>query len=423
MDILWRRLTTNGTTIAKVASAELKNELSLPEMRSLLHRLGHNVRAMDALAVVHIAGSKGKGSTAAFVERILARHGLATALYTSPHLVHPRERIRFNGRQMDELAFCEAVNDVYDRLGVDKLPCGERPGFFRFMTLLAFDRMLHTRPPLDVAIIEVGMGGRFDATNVVAAPAVTAIAALEEEHIRLLGPTIAHIAQHKAGIAKAGVPLVVVPDDRRHVMEAIRDVASTVGAPVHIVGTLEEELAATEPSALGGAPPCELGIDGRHQRTNAALAVAICRQWFRVRGGSCLSPRRTREALAGTRWPGRHQVHVQEMPPTGLHGGVSVAWHLDGAHTIASATLATQWFIQRMLGRDRSGGHPEDGAESCCCRRRRRILLFHCAPDKAYAEMLGIISSLSAAAGLSFGRALFVKPQSIATPPQPREPP
>lgn len=181
-------------------------------MRYLLGVLGHKAADFDCLRIVHIAGSKGKGSTAAFAESILRHHGLKTALFTSPHLVHPRERLRINGRSMDLEAFSHSVVDIYLRLK-SGLHSKELPGLFRFLTLLAFDHMwkLHQEGQLDVAIVEVGMGGRYDATNVVEKPIVTAITSLAMEHVKSLGPTLADIASHKVGIAKSNVPLLSAP--------------------------------------------------------------------------------------------------------------------------------------------------------------------------------------------------------------------
>lgn len=184
-------------------------------MRRLLNHLGYESADLDKLRIIHIAGSKGKGSTAAFTEAILREHGLRTALFTSPHLVHPRERLRFNGKSMDRVEFSQAVIDTYLRLSQaadDQLEL-PLPGLFRFLTLMALDLMFKRQSQglLDVAILEVGMGGRYDCTNIVERPVVTAITSLAMEHVRQLGPTLAEIAGHKVGIAKCGIPLLSAP--------------------------------------------------------------------------------------------------------------------------------------------------------------------------------------------------------------------
>lgn len=217
---------------------KLKNENSLPEMQRLLGHLGHRPADLDSLRVIHIAGSKGKGSTAAFAETILREHGLRTALFTSPHLVHPRERLRLDGRSMDQGEFARAVIDTYTRLlqaQDDQLEL-PLPGLFRFLTLLAFDAMLERRKhgQLDVAIVEVGMGGRYDCTNIVEQPVVTAITSLAMEHVRQLGPTLADIADHKAGIAKPGVPLLSVPQPKE-AAEVLSRTSASVGSSLQFV--------------------------------------------------------------------------------------------------------------------------------------------------------------------------------------------
>lgn len=187
---------------------------------------------------MHIAGSKGKGSVAAFVESIMRAHGLKTALFTSPHLVHPRERIRINGKSIELLEFSIAVIELFNRLKE-----GNPPGLFRFMTLLAFDKMLklHAEGKLDVAVIEVGMGGRYDSTNVLERPIVTAITSLAMEHVVSLGPTLGDIAHHKAGIAKRNTPLISVPQPEEAVKILLAN-AHTTGVPVNFVESLDLEL-------------------------------------------------------------------------------------------------------------------------------------------------------------------------------------
>lgn len=187
-----------------------------------------------------MAGSKGKGSVASFVESIMREHGLRTAMYTSPHLVHPRERLRFDGKSLSLPTFSRAVLDIHDRL---EHRVKELPGFFRFLTLMAFDMMLKRQKEeaLDVAIVEVGMGGRFDATNVIERPLVTAITSLALEHVASLGPSLGDITHHKVGIAKANVPLITVPQHPEAVQVLIEN-ARKVDCPLFFVESLEQEL-------------------------------------------------------------------------------------------------------------------------------------------------------------------------------------
>lgn len=227
---------------------------------------------------MHIAGSKGKGSVAAFVESVLRAHGLRTALFTSPHLIHPRERLRINGRALELVDFSRAVIDIYNRLEGECLP-----GLFRFMTLLAFDRMLElqARGQLDVAVVEVGMGGRYDSTNVVEAPVATAITSLAMEHVSSLGPTLGDIAHHKAGIAKPNVPLLSVPQPEEAVKVLVEN-AKTVGCPLQFVESLDLELPDSGKITLGkpSSSPRPFTLSARHRRRSSATE---CRS-----GGSAL---------------------------------------------------------------------------------------------------------------------------------------
>lgn len=382
-DILWRRLPSNAAVIRDLEARRLCNEQSLPEMRALLAVLGYGVDELDELKIIHVAGSKGKGSTAAFIEAILRRHGLRTALFTSPHLVHPRERLRLNGRSLSLEDFSRAVVGAYGRLAgrVARLP-----GLFRFMTLLAFDRMLVERRAgrLDVAVVEVGMGGRYDSTNIIERPIVTAITSLTLEHVRSLGPTLASIAGHKAGIAKPHTPLFTVPQEVEAAAVILAHCRS-LHSPVSFVESLEMELPEIGPFALG--------IEGEHQRLNAALAVRTARCWLQIAGSSGrggpseLDPQLACEALKDTRWPGRHQIVRESAART---------WYIDGAHTHESVQYAVRWFDKKCLGSP-----------------HQRILLFHVSHDRDYELLLAPLVAQAA----SFDHVYFVRPASPLDPP------
>src|SRR5256886_16700093 len=173
-------------------------KLGLDRMREALRLLGDPHRGYP---VLHVAGTNGKGSTCAFAEASLRAAGLRTGLYTSPHLNHFCERIRLDGEPISEDRACELLEEVRARV---PWALGD-PGltFFEIVTLMAF---LAFRG-VDVRVIEVGLGGRLDATNVVQ-PLACAVASLGLEHTQYLGPTLAHVAAEKAGIFKAGVPAV-----------------------------------------------------------------------------------------------------------------------------------------------------------------------------------------------------------------------
>ena len=193
--------------------------LGLENISSLLEQLGNPQKSFP---VVHVAGSNGKGSTSAFMFGVLREAGYKTALYTSPHLNDFRERIRVNGSLVPKEAIIEStakVRGIYDP---------ERTTFFEFTTAVAFDFMARAKP--DIAVIEVGLGGRLDATNTVE-PLVTVITDISREHEDYLGAGIAAVAGEKAGIIKPGVPLVTGAgrsEARRVILEAARKASAAV---------------------------------------------------------------------------------------------------------------------------------------------------------------------------------------------------
>ena len=295
-------------------------------VRVLLARLGDP--HVD-LPVVHIAGSKGKGSTALYLEAILNAAGLSTGTFTSPHLQRWTERYRVDGLESTapEFAalFAHLQPHVLDLLEEDS---ASAPSFFDVLTAAAFVLFAETR--VDCAIIETGIGGRLDATNVVQ-PMLACITSVELEHTDKLGTSIAAIAGEKAGIIKKGVPLVIGPlpgEAESVIRDRARSLATTVSA-------LEQEIALDTHAGPGGGLVIQVLDDHREYRAvlpgpvsdcnarNAALAIA-CAHRVAGRGERRLEAAVTR-ALADTRLPGRMEV-------VGEHPWVVI----DGAHTPAS---------------------------------------------------------------------------------------
>ncbi|HWV37662.1 MAG TPA: folylpolyglutamate synthase/dihydrofolate synthase family protein [Vulgatibacter sp.] len=278
-----------------------------------------------------VAGTNGKGSTCAFLAAILEAAGLRVGLYTSPHLVSFRERIRTGGEPIDP----EALERAGGRL-LRAWPALGRPGdpdaltYFEAATALAFEAFAEAR--VDVAILEVGLGGRLDATNVsgkrLVAAAVTRVGL---DHTEYLGATLEAVASEKARVARAGVPLVIAPQ-RPAALAAIRAHADRIGAPVVEAPPLEGGEGGLRYRGPGGASGgLRLGLRGIHQRENAAVAVALARAI-----GEALAPGRIEAAipvgLASARWPGRLEV-VAEEPLFVLDG----AHNPDGALALASS--------------------------------------------------------------------------------------
>src|SRR5262245_7140787 len=290
-------------------------------MRAALARRGHPERRWPAL---HVAGTNGKGSTAAMIESVLRAAGHRTGLYTSPHLVDFAERIRIDGRTIPHRAVVELVAE----LRADLEPAGLALTHFEFATLVAFEWF--ARVGIDVAVVEVGLGGRLDATNVLA-PAVTAITSIGIDHVEYLGADLASIAAEKAGILKPGVPLALgaVPPDAEDV---ILERARALGVPVVRAGA-DGVLVHGGDGLVFRGPGVEwdglrLGLPGAFQRANAAVALltlALGRERFRCPADA------VRRGLAEVRWPGRLAV-VSSEPLVVLDG----AHNADGTATLVA---------------------------------------------------------------------------------------
>ena len=308
--------------------------VKLARVQRLVAALGEPQRAAR---VVHIAGSKGKGSVAAIVAAVLRAAGQRVGLYTSPHLISSRERIRVDGRQVDEATFAHLVLDRL-RPVADAYQADPVDGSLTYFDLhFALACLVFATAQVDWAVIEVGLGGRLDATNVVS-PEVCAITTLDLEHTALLGDTIEQIAAEKAGIIKPGVPVVTAPQSpaAQAVVEAV---AAERGAPL---------LPATGVWAVDGGAWCDDGqqvsqqvvmdwagaalevrlpLLGPHQVVNAAVARTVLEHVAPVAG---VTGDQLRTGCAAVDWPGRLQV-IERRP-----------WLvLDGAHTpVAAQRLA-----------------------------------------------------------------------------------
>jgi dihydrofolate synthase/folylpolyglutamate synthase len=289
----------------------------LDGIRTALARVGDPQRA---LRFVHLAGTNGKGSTAAFTESVLRAAGLRTGLYTSPHLHRFTERIRIDGR---ELAQAEAA-----ALAERVLAATPEATFFEVATVMAF--LAFAARAVDVVVLEAGLGGRLDSTNVIDAPLVSVVTGVALDHTDVLGGTLAEIAREKTGICRAGVPAVLAceDDDTRAILEAE---ARRHGAEPYLFG---RELDAS-PSGdglryrgPGGALDCDrLGLAGAHQARNAALALAAV-ALAAERAGWSISDDARRRGLTNARWPGRLERIAEDVL-------IDAAHNPDGARALA----------------------------------------------------------------------------------------
>lgn len=190
------------------------NETSLPEMREWLRRINYAPDDLNSLNMIHVTGTKGKGSTCAFVSSILQHlyPEKKIGLFTSPHLKAVNERIQVNSIPIPETTFARYFWEVYDRLESsakkEGLDVAKKPVYFRFLTLMAWHAFLDMK--VDTAIMEVGVGGEYDGTNIIPKPTCTAVTSLGIDHVSVLGNTLESIAWHKGGIYKKGVPALTV---------------------------------------------------------------------------------------------------------------------------------------------------------------------------------------------------------------------
>ncbi|MCZ6602057.1 MAG: bifunctional folylpolyglutamate synthase/dihydrofolate synthase, partial [Planctomycetota bacterium] len=288
----------------------------------------------------HIAGSKGKGSTAEMVAAAMTRAGYRVGLYTSPHLSHFRQRIRIKGRSISEETLVEVFEPV--REAVEKLAQeGNQPTFFDILTAAAFAAFRHQS--VEMAVVETGLGGRLDSTNCLV-PDVTAITSVEMDHSDKLGDTLGKIATEKAGILKEGRPLVLgpVPSEAE---KAIRERAGSLGCSVRQVGR-ELDVGAIQPTADGSEFVLRTGrgvygdlrirMLGRGQVDNAAVAVGILEAWSETDSVE-VSEEAIRSGLSSARLPGRLQI-IREKPVV----------LIDGAHTASSARMLREVLEERM---------------------------------------------------------------------------
>ncbi|KAG7671069.1 hypothetical protein Ndes2526B_g01154 [Nannochloris sp. 'desiccata'] len=398
-------------------------------MKIYLERLNLE-NELSKLSVIHVAGTKGKGSTCAMIESILRHCGYKTGLYTSPHLIDVRERIRINGLPVDKATFMRQLWATFQILEDKADNDSGKPAYFRFLTLLGFKIFLETQ--VDVAILEVGLGGRLDATNCVREPVVCGVTPLGFDHMDLLGHTLPEIAREKAGIFKSTRPAFTSPQ-REDAAEALREVAERVGTPLSSVRPLDEY-------RLGAGILVEdfkVGLSGAHQRENAALAVRLAAEWevLSGKGGEKAKQRAAAvrrgelpaEYIAGleaVRWPGRGQIvqdyesNVNNSSTTSEDFALSpvtsrLTFFLDGAHTAESMATCGRWFadaveINEALSKEEEEQEEEEGRADS----PHRVLVFNCMQERDPAALLQPLIATLHDRGALPAHALFVPPDS-----------
>jgi len=307
------------------------DRLGLERVKALLERLG---RPQDALPpVFHVAGTNGKGSTVAFLRAALEASGHSVHAFTSPHLVRFNERIRITGRLIGDDELAQTLEEVIDA------GTGVEPSFFEVATVAAF--LAFARTPADACILEVGLGGRLDATNVIEHPLITGIANLALDHQQFLGNGLPDIAGEKAAIAKRGVPLVtqLYPPS---IGSRIEEIAHERGATWLPRGGVWDAMARQgklryrdEQGEVSLPLP---RLPGRHQAMNAGLAVAILRH----QDAFAVTPSALSAAMGWADWPAR----LQHLAPGPLAGDREV-W-LDGGHNPSAARQIASFVKHRF---------------------------------------------------------------------------
>jgi len=342
-----------------------RRKFSLGEIKILLDALGNPQLRFPS---VLIAGTNGKGSTAATLASILTVSGKCTGLFTSPHLERVNERIRIDGAEIADDAFARIffrVHDVALQLALEGL-LPQLPSFFEILTVVAFSYFAEAG--VEIAVLEVGMGGRLDATNIVD-PLLSVITDISLDHMEWLGSTIAAITREKAGILRRGGTFITLPQ---------------LPEAENVLGDMAAELDVHKVSAAAYMPPMgatasgvysveALGVEvevdspllGAHQHRNIALAIAAAVE-LAANHSFQISPATIAEGIRQTQWPGR----LERIKCCGIE------WILDVAHNPAGA-----WALRAGLNDLLSEGSP-------------RVLIFSCLRDKPVAEMAQILFPL-----------------------------
>lgn len=401
------------------------------------------------LKIIHVAGTKGKGSTCTFCEAILRECGFRTGLFISPHLIDVRERYRIDGFDISEEKFLQYFWDCWNQLKAMVTEDLPMPPLFQFLTILAYKIFVCEK--VDVAIVEVGLGGKTDATNVINKPVVCGITSLGMDHTETLGDTISQIASHKAGIFKPECPAFTSPQVS-DAMDVLRNRAYELKIPLEIAAPLNNK-------SLDGL---KLSLSGDHQFINAGLAISLCKCWLQSTGNwnelllngnqEVELPEAFKRGLSSTRLFGRAQILYDSSANSNSSSELSkrssgdLIFYLDGAHSPESMEVCARWFSNAVKENTSSFLSPQASSTSSpssfyssitvgnvkdlcgdadTCNEEenieesnlisKKILIFNCMELREPQILLPRLLNICASSGTHFSKALFVPSMSTYT--------
>ncbi|ERF75968.1 hypothetical protein EPUS_01334 [Endocarpon pusillum Z07020] len=370
-------------------SGRSMNKLAIPEMVEWVQKIGYQPDDFNRMDLIHIAGTKGKGSTSAFISSVLSQYigkhpdsGTGSplqkiGLYTSPHLRFVRERIQINNKPLTEEKFAQYFFETWDRLEASAVQKGQdpavKPVYFRFLTLMAFHTYM--KEGVDGAVIECGIGGEYDSTNIITKPVVTGITNLAIDHIGVLGSTIEEIAWHKAGIMKEGAKCFTVAQ-REAARKVLEERAREKGVDLEVVPI--------HPELQSDSVP--LGLSASFQKINASLAIAISHDFLTQRGftdiGTTPLNESFKQGLKDVRWGGRCETRHEN----------GIKWCIDGGHTLESIELVGKWFAEQV-------SNQQNTITANRRSERKRVLIFNQQTRDANALARALHATLAAALG------------------------
>ena len=333
----------------------------LKNIRILMDKLGNQ---QGELKFVHIAGTNGKGSTGAFISNVLTEAGLKTGFFSSPYLERFTERIRIDGEEISEMELAEITAEVRDKVSEIALEEGENPSEFEIITAIGL--VYFQRSKCDIVVLETGLGGRFDSTNIIKTAEVVVITAIDYDHMQYLGDTLEKIAYEKAGIIKSGND-VVLYDSGSITRNVIENKCNEMGAKLYSVDF--NNISATKSNIFGQEfnfgkySGIKIKMLGKHQIRNAATAITAC-EILKFKGIS-ISEKVLKDGLAKTIWKGRLEL-VSKSPLV----------IIDGAHNIHGVNALFEFVKDNLF------------------KKKKIVCVAGMLLDKEYEEMIKIMSEI-----------------------------